>query len=170
MRGQKLSKALREHIAENMKERVYASITLIAVIVALWQSPDHRTVVGAVASVGGTAVALWLATLISARVSHRAVYNKSMSAHELRKLLFTSSGLLAPAILPILLILLSQTGLFTLEYALLGGMGALVLSLFTLSFTTGRRIYPTLSRVLLISALETLVGVGVILLKLVIGK
>lgn len=56
---------IREHVAENMKERVYATITLIALITALWQTAEHHSAGGAIASIVGTVVALWLATFLS---------------------------------------------------------------------------------------------------------
>lgn len=102
--------AIREHLAENMKERIYATITLVAVITALWQTAEHHSGWGALASIGGTAVALWVATLIAARVSYRAVYRRSMNRSEVAKLFFTSSGLFAPAIFPVLLVSISMMG------------------------------------------------------------
>jgi hypothetical protein len=159
-----------EHIAENMKERIYATLTLLAVIAALWQTADHHTVMGTVASVLGTATALWLATLIAARMSYRAVHAKRMTTHDYRKILFTSSGLFAPAILPTLLVFLSATGVFSLKTALFSSMVVLSLSLFAFSFSAGRRIYGNGFRLFFISALEMLLGVGVILLKLAVGE
>lgn len=161
---------VREHLAENMKERVYATITLVAVIAALWQTAEHHSMGGILASIGGTALALWAATIIAARVSYRAVYSRSMNGGEVTKLFFTSSGLLAPAIFPVLLVLFSTTGILSQKDALFASMIALLLSLFGLSFMAGRRIYTRLSRVLLISFLEMLVGVGVIALKLAVGE
>lgn len=165
-----LTADIREHLAENMKERVYATITLLAVIATLWQTSDHHSAKGSIAGVVGTVVGLWLATLIAGRVSHRAVYQKSMRHHELAKLLFTSSGLLVPAFLPTILILLSGFNVLSLKDALFGGMVMLLLSLFTLSFMAGRKIYTSRARIILISALETLVGVGVIALKILVGE
>lgn len=164
------SAEVREHLAENMKERVYATITLVAVVTSLWQTADHQTVKGAIAGIGGTVVALWAATLIAARVSHRAVHKKGMTKGGLGRLLFTSSGLLVPAFLPIVLVSISGTEVLTLKNALLASMIALLLSLFTLSWMGVRRIYSSLPRALLVSLLETSVGIGVVILKLVVGK
>jgi hypothetical protein len=161
---------VREHLAENMKERVYATITLIAVVTSLWQTADHQTAGGAIAGIGGTVAALWAATVIAARVSHRAVHRKSMSEVSLAKLLFTSSGLLVPAFLPVVLVLVSRTGVVSLKGALLASMIALLLSLFTLSFMGVRRIYTSPWRAFSISLIETSVGIGVVLLKLVVGE
>lgn len=165
-----LSAREREAIAENMKERIYATITLLAVIVALWHAADHHTVGGAVASMVGTVTALWLATIVASRMSYRAVHGRSMSARELGRLAYTSAGLFVPAIMPVLLSLVSLTGLFTLKTALMLGMVVLLLSLFALSFIAGRRMYTSPLRLLLVSAVEMLIGVGVVLLKLAVGE
>jgi len=160
----------REHIAENMKERVYATITLLAVITGLWQSAASHTVVGSVLIIIGTVTALWLATLISARMSYRAIHNRPMNAGEYRKLLFTSSGLFAPAMMPVILIVFSLTGVITLKTAYMAGMILLALSLFVLSLMGGWRIYDSRLRLLFVSSLELLLGVGVIVLKLTLGE
>lgn len=159
-----------ESIAENMKERIYATITLLAMIVALWQTSGHHTAGGAVINMLGTVAALWLATIMSARMSHRAVHGKSMTLSRLRKLLFTSSGLFAPAILPVAFVLASMTGVTTLKNALFAGVVILVLSLFFLSFHAGRRIHASFLRLIVISMVEMLVGVGVVALKLFVGE
>lgn len=162
---------IREHVAENMKERVYATITLIALITALWQTAEYHSAGGAIASIVGTVVALWLATLISARVSHRAIHGKSLGRGDIFKLMFTSSGLFLPSITPTFIILISLAGVLSLKNALLVSIIALLLSLFTLSFMASRRIYANnLGRAVWISLLEMSVGVGVVLLKLAIGE
>ena len=160
----------REHIAENLKERIYSTITLIAVMASLWQTAQHHSARGAAASIVGAVVALWLATLIAARMSHRAVHGKSVSRQDYRKVAFTASGLLAPAILPTLLVLFSMTELISLKTSLMIGMVILLLSLFILSFTAGLKIYDNKWRLLLVSTLEMSVGIGVILLKLALGE
>ena len=161
---------IREHMAENMKERIYATITLIALIATLWQTAGHHSVAGAIGSIAGTSAALWLATVISARVSHRAVHGKSLSRGDIFKLMFTSSGLFLPAIAPTLLLLVSATGIIPLRGALFASLIVLLLSLFTLSFMAIRRIYASLGRAIWISILEMSVGIGIVLLKLAIGE
>jgi hypothetical protein len=159
-----------EYVAENMRERIYATITLLALIAALWQTSSEHSILGSIASIVGTVVALWLATLISSRMSHRAVHGKSMASRDLGRLAFTSSGLFVPAVAPVLFILLSTIGLMSLKTAYVAGMAALLLSLFLLSFTAGRRIYTSPIRLWVVSLAEMAVGVGVILLKLAIGE
>jgi hypothetical protein len=169
-RGDQIPSEVLEYVAENMKERIYATITLLALIVALWQTAGDHSVWGSMASIVGTVFALWLATLISSRISHRAVHGKSMASRDLGRLAFTSSGLFVPAIVPTLLVFVSTTGVMSLKTAFMAGAVALLLSLFLLSFTAGRKIYASPLRLLLVSTAEMSVGVGVILLKLAIGK
>jgi hypothetical protein len=159
-----------EYVAENMKERIYATITLLALIVALWQTAEEHSVLGAAASIVGTVVALWLATLISSRISHRAVHGKSMAHRDLGRLAFTSSGLFVPAIVPTFLVFISTTGVMSLKTAFMAGIAALLLSLFLLSFAAGRKIYTSPLRLVLVSTAEMAIGVGVIVLKLAIGE
>ncbi len=166
-----LTPQMREIIADNMRERIYSSITLLAVMAALWQNAQHHTHIGAIASILGAAVALWLATLIAIRMSYRAVHGKGISRREYSRTLFAASGLLAPAAPPILLIALSGlTHLYSLKSALMAAIIVGLLSLFLLSFTAGRKIYDSTWRLLLVSALEMTVGIGVILLKLAVGE
>lgn len=166
-----LTPRMREAVAENMKERIYSTITLIAVIAALWQHAAEHGHFGAVVSIIGAAVALWLATLIAARMSFRAVHGRSIERQEYVKAFFTSSGLLAPAIPPILIVTISGlTHWYDLKTALFASMVTSLLSLFLLSFTAGRKIYDNVWRLLLVSALEMSVGVGVIILKLAVGE
>lgn len=165
-----MTPAMREAIAENMKERVYATITLLAIIAALWQASDHHSVRGAILTILGSVVALMLATLISARMSYRAIHGESINPKQYQRTIFTSAGLLAPAIAPCLIILGSLTGWYELKMALLVSMIVLLLSLFLLSFNAGRRIYDNTWRLLIVSTLEMSVGLGIILLKLAVGE
>ena len=169
-REREVPEAMLEYVAENMKERIYATITLLALIVALWQTSGEHSVGGSVASILGTVTALWLATLISSRISHRAVHGKSLTTRDLAKITFTSSGLFVPTILPTIFVLASSTGVMTLKTAFMASIVALLLSLFVLSFTAGRRIYTSPVRLFIVSLGEMAIGIGVILLKLTIGE
>jgi hypothetical protein len=163
--------AAREMVAENMKERIYSTITLLAVLTAMWQTAGHRSTIGTIAGIVGAVAAVWLATLIAARMSYRAVHGKAINRRDYSRTFFTTSGLLAPAILPILIVLLGGVSdWYSLQTALLAAMITSLLSLFFLSFTAGRKIYDNIWRLLLVSTLEMSVGVGVILLKLAVGE
>ena len=167
----KMTPAMREVIAENMKERVYSTITLIAVLTAMWQNADRHTASGTILIILGSVIALWLATLISIRMSYRAVHGRAISLGSYRKSLFSASGLLAPAISPVIIVAVSGlTDWYSIKSALMASMVVSLLSLFLLSYSAGRRIYDSFWRLVLVGALEMSVGVGVILLKLAVGE
>jgi len=166
-----LNEGQKEAIAENMKERIYSTITLIAVLTALWQSNAEHSTAGDVAVIFGSVVALWLATMISIRVSYRAVHGKPISLNLYRKALFTASGLLVPAIVPMIIVIFSGvTHWYSLKTALMASIIASLLFLFGISFGAARKIYDSFWRLLLVSLFEMLVGVGVIALKLAVGE
>lgn len=162
---------MKEVVAENMKERVYSTITLIAVLTVMWQNSGNHSARGTIAIIFGSVIALWLATLISIRMSYRAIHGKAISMGGYRRALFSASGLLAPAITPIIIVAISGvTGWYSLKAALLASMVVSLLSLFALSFNAGRQIYDNIWRLLFVSLLEMSVGIGVILLKLAVGE
>lgn len=166
----RISPEAQKYVAENMKERIYATLTLLAVVVSLWQTAKEHSVIGAIASVAGTVFALWLATLVAVRMSHRTVHGKNLSARDGAKLAFTSSGLLLPAVMPVLLLLFSSSGLISMRAALMASIVVLLLSLVALSLAASRKIYDRPWQILLVSALELVIGVGVVALKIVAGE
>ena len=170
-RMNRLTPEMKEVVAENMKERIYSTITLIAVLTVMWQNPHEHSARGTIAIILGSVIALWLATLISIRMSYRAIHGKPISMGGYRRTLFAASGLLAPAITPVLIVTVSGlTEWYSLKAALFASMVVSLLSLFALSFNAGRKIYDNFWRLLLVSLLEMSVGVGVILLKLAVGE
>jgi len=157
----------RAFVAEMLRERIYATITLLAVVAALWQHPDEHRPLGAIGIILGTVIALWLATLVAARISYTAVHGHKV--HKEPKYLEASkaaSGLLAPASAPIAFILLSMTGIFSLKVGLLIGVISLLASLFFFSVMSGSRVADSKIKLIVFSIMQTLIGVGVVLLKL----
>ena len=154
-------------VAEILRERIYATITLLAVVATLWQHPDEHKPLGAIGIIMGTVVALWLATLVAARISYTAVHGHKV--HNEPKYLEASkaaSGLLTPASAPIVFILLSMTGAFSLKVALLIGIVSLLASLFFFSVMSGSRVADSKIKLIVFSVMQTLIGVGIVLLKL----
>ncbi len=158
----------RQEFAEHLRERIYATLTLLAVMVALWQHPEEHSVLGVVGIVAGTVVALWLATVIAARMSYRMVHESSELEPKFREVATSASGLLAPAGAPVFFALLSLTGLISLKTALFIGVLSLVLSMFFFSLYAGRKSSDSAGKIVLYSLLQMTLGVGVVLLKLAV--
>lgn len=157
-----------ERVTENMKERIYATITLLAVIAAQLHEIESRRALGVAASILGATVALWLATMVAAHMSYRAIQGKTMPLTEYRKRIFDNSGLFAPAAVPVFLMLLSAVGLISLKFAVIGAIVALLVALVVLSLVAGRKIYESKFQLLFVSLVELVIGIGIVLLKLAV--
>jgi hypothetical protein len=155
-------------LRERLKERIYASLTLLAVLVGLAQSghPGHA---GAVVSVAVTALGLWLATLVADLQAHPVAHGRMPRLPEIRHTMFTSSPLLTSAIGPLLLIGLSAAGLMELTTALWISVGSEVAALAAWGFAGGRRVGAGPLGALVTAALNAVIGVGVVAVKLVAG-
>ena len=163
-----LSAHQRVQYAETLRERIYSTITLLAVVVVLWQHPSDHSAWGVIGIIIGTVGSLWLATLIASRMSYRIVHDDGELESHYREATEAASGLLAPASLPVLLVLISTTGLIELKTALFMSVTLLVLSLFVFSLVSGRKIASSRLALLLYSALLLGLGLAVVALKLVI--
>lgn len=165
-----LPQEAREQFAENTKERIYSTITLLAVVTALWHGDVRQSHLGVLAVVVGSVVALWLATLVADRMSYRAIHGKSIPMEKYRSMFFSTSGLLTPAIAPMFLVLLSWANVMTLKQSLFLSMIALLLSMTFFSFLGNRRIYDSSLKILAYSSVELCIGLGVVALKLLAGE
>ncbi|HEY0965152.1 MAG TPA: hypothetical protein VGE13_01605 [Candidatus Saccharimonadales bacterium] len=158
-----------EETAEFLKERIYATITLLALLATLWHGADHFTAKGAIVSVLGTVVALWLAIGIASRMSYQVVHGKRMSTKAYTEILRHHSALLIPAFPVVVLILISLTGLFSLKTALLASLITLLLSFVGFSLLAGRRMRSSWTEIAITSGFEIALGLGVIALKIYAG-
>ncbi|OLO25853.1 hypothetical protein PZ61_0236120 [Streptomyces sp. MNU77] len=155
-------------LGERLKERIYASLTLLAVLVGLAQG-GHPTHTGAVATVAVSALGLWLATLVADLQAHPVAHGRRPGPRETRHVLFTSSPLLTSAIGPVLLIGLSATGAVELSTALWIAVGSEVAALALWGFAGGRRIGAGPLRATVTAALDSAIGLGVVAVKLLAG-
>lgn len=154
--------------AETLRERIYSTITLLAVIVVLWQHPSDHRALGVIGIIYGTVGALWLATIIASRMSYRIVHDDHELGPRSHEAIQAASGLLVPATAPALFVLASLTGLISLATALFFGMVSLILSLFFFSVFAGRKLSDRPGKILLYSLLQLGLGIGVVALKLLV--
>lgn len=158
----------RNQFAEILRERIYATITLLAVIVTLWRHPGEHSTLGTIGIILGTVVALWFATMIAARMSYRIIHSSEEADEKSWEASVSARGLLAPAGAPIFFILLSFTHLIDLRTALFLGIASLVLSLFLFSLYSGRKSSDSWAKILFYSLLQLALGVAIVTLKIAI--
>ncbi len=163
-----LSDSQRELFAEILRERIYSTITLLAVLVVLWQHPDQHSAWGVIGIIYGTVGALWLATIIASRMSYSIVHSSQdlePRYHEARQ---AASGLITPATAPAFSVLVCLSGIISLETALFIGVLSLILSLFFFSLFAGRKLSDHPGKILLYSLLQVALGIGVVALKMIV--
>ncbi|WP_254709033.1 hypothetical protein [Streptomyces lunaelactis] len=154
--------------AARLKERIYATITLAAVVVSL-AGEDNTEYAEAALTVAVTALGVWLATLVADEQSHRAVSGRGANRAEIRTALHVSSPLLLSAVGPLVLIGLSALGAVDLGTALLISAGVLVASLFLWGWRTGLRMGNGPLSAVVSGLVDAAIGVGVVGVKLLAG-
>lgn len=158
-----------ETYSEFFKERIYATITLLALLTTLWQTSEHLSAFGAAISVSASVIALWLAIGISSRLAYQVLNKKRMTARVHGESLRSHAGLLLPAVPPLFMIVLSAIGLIPLSMALFISIILLLLSFAAFSYIAGRRIDNTGVEIVFTVGLELALGLGIVALKLIAG-
>lgn len=154
--------------AARLKERIYATITLVAVVVTLAEAEatDHAE---AALTVASTALGVWLATLVADEQAHRAMSGRGASRAEIRTAMYVSSPLLLSAVGPLVLIGMSAMGVMVLVTALLISAVVEVASLFLLGWQTGLRMGNGPLSAVVSGLLDTAIGAFVVAVKLLAG-
>ncbi|MCK8438610.1 hypothetical protein G3I77_38175 [Streptomyces sp. D2-8] len=154
-------------VADRLKERIYATITMIAVVVGL--SLGDPGSFGALATVLTTALGLWLAALVADQQAHRTVHRRLANGRELRRMLYVSSPLLSCAVGPSALIALAALDVLSLDAALMAAAGVCVVSLFLWGCVGGLRMGGGVLAAVVAGLADAAIGVAVALVKAAAG-
>ncbi|MCM1969683.1 hypothetical protein [Streptomyces sp. G1] len=157
-----------EMAAAQLKERIYATITMISVVIGLAGS-SHVAVLGAAATVTTASVGLWLAALVADQQAHRVMHGALARGRELRAMLVVSSPLLLSAVGPLVLIGVSALGAMGLKTALLTAAGVNVATLFAWGCYGGIRMGGGTVFALLAGAIDAAIGTAVAMVKAATG-
>ncbi|MFJ8595201.1 hypothetical protein [Streptomyces sp. NPDC093598] len=154
-------------LADRLKERLYATITMIALVVGL--SLGDVGSLGAIATVLTTALGLWLAAFVADQQAHRTVHRRVATGHELRRMLYVSSPLLSCAVGPAVLIALAALGVLSLDAALLAAAGVGVVTLFLWGCLGGLRMGGGALAAVVAGLVDAAIGVAIALVKAAAG-
>lgn len=157
-----------ETAAAQLKERLYATITMISVVIGLAAAPNAGAG-GAAATVATASLGLWLAALVADQQAHRVTHGTLAKGPELRTMLFVSSPLLLSAVGPLLLIGLGALGVMSLRTALLTAAGVSVATLFAWGYFSGVRMGGGTVFALLAGGIDAAIGTAVALVKAAAG-
>jgi len=161
----RLPDAKKEQYVDLLKERIYATITLIAILSG--QLPHAATIksLSLLLSIFGTVFALWGATIIAHRLSYRVVHGEDRTQQSYRKLAVSSFGLLIPAIVPSVVTLGSVVGLYDATSAIIVSIVLLLVTLFSFALMATSRVYKSLTRVIFIALVEMVLGCVIVAIK-----
>ena len=157
-----------EFIADLLKERIYATFALVAVLVSI--DPEHTTPFHASLFVAGTILSLWAASIIAAQMSQRLVFQDAKNHdRELRISLLRHSAMLYALPLPLLLIGLAHINLIGLQDAIHLSTASSFL-LFTLwTVRSAKTIQASKIAIALLIILQALFIIGTISLKVLVS-
>ena len=157
----------REHLAEIFRERIYGSITVLAVNVGLLlKVNDGLTVQHAFIAIISTIVGLWLAGIFSSVLSYRIVHEKNMPRSQFTHELTVHQGLLMAGWSSIIMLTLAALSIISLHTAILTDI---ILTVTALTFTILRGTKSgtnTFVTALISIAVQAVIVGAVVLLKL----
>ncbi|HVQ44119.1 MAG TPA: hypothetical protein VMT30_04110 [Candidatus Saccharimonadia bacterium] len=156
-----------EFRAELLKERIYATLALLAILLTI--DPAHTSTLKAAIVVLGTALSLWGASLIAAGMSYRVVMQRPEPETSFKRRVVLHSPLLAAAAFPLLTIALSALGFISLSVAVDVSIGASLLLLLGWSLLSARAVGAGRLATLVVAAIELAIGLAVVWLKMTVG-
>ena len=151
-----------------LRERIYATITMIAVVVALAEDNDIKCP-DAVWTTLGTALGVWLATLVADQQAYRVVHHRAARGDALRVMLYTSAPLLLSAAGPLAFTAIAALGWLHLPVALLISVGVDLAGLFAWGLLGGLRLGGGPIPAVLAGAADLVVGIVIVGVKVAAG-
>ena len=158
----------REHIAELLKERIYATLALLAVLVSI--DTEHYSPLKAGYLVLGTILSLWAASLVATVMSRRIIYRNTLNPQtdselQLRK----HAPILATLPFPMLRITLATMGALPLGAAINISIGSVILLMIAWSILSAKSLQVTKLPIIVLIAAELAIGLAVVGFKVLIG-
>lgn len=158
----------KEYIAELLKERIYATLALLAVLISI--DSTHTSPLHAVYIICGTIISLWAASIVATQMSRRLVFKGELNAreeaeHQLRR----HAPMLAALVFPLLMISLAALNLIGLDDAINVSILSALALLVGWSIGSARSLGATKLPTFILVAVELSIGLAVVGLKLVTG-
>lgn len=162
------SKQQKEYIAELLKERIYATLALLAVLISI--DSDHVSSLNAAYIVCGTIVSLWAASIVAAQMSRRLIFQNELdhskeADHQIRR----HAPILASLAFPLLMIGLAMIKAISLDLAINISIASALLLLVGWSIGSARALNANKRPTFILVAVELAIGLGIVGLKLAVG-
>ena len=155
-----------EEVAAGLKERVYATFTGLAILLAVRAHGEHFDPTSANLSLIIGVVGITLAGFVSDIIAHLVAHRTLPTAREARHMLWVASSALVSLIVPGITLALASFGIIHADLAASIAIGALIVTLALIVLLAVRSAGLRFWQRIFALALLTVLGVAVILLEL----
>ena len=156
-----------EFRAELLKERIYATLALLAVLFTI--DPSHTPPLKAAAIIACTALTLWAASLVASGMSYRVIMQEQAPEWKIRQQFVLHSPLLLAAAFPLLTVMMAASGFTSLSTAIVVAIAASLLLLLSWSLLSARAMKAGRLATLVLTATELAIGLTIVSLKLIVN-
>ena len=155
-----------ELMAETLKERIYATLALLAVLVSI--DPSHSSAFQIALLIGGTALSLWAASWISSILARNVIFGRPNAEHIEREKQ-RHAPLLLSAVSPLVLVGLSTLHIMSLELAVSISTYLLIITLALWALMSAGRMRAGRGKTIILASVVMLIGLGIVALKALLG-
>lgn len=155
-----------ELMADTLKERIYATLALLAILITI--DASHTTALHVELVLGGTALSLWAASWISARLARQMIFGRPDAEHIEREKQ-RHAPLLLSAVLPMCIVGLSAVHILPLHVAVSVSTYLLIATLALWALISAYRMHAGRGRTIILASFVTLLGLGIVALKAALG-
>lgn len=157
-----------EHKATLLKERIYATIILLAVLITL--DPSHSTPLHAMLVIGGTTLSIWAASIVATRMSRRIILKSTeIDPADIERRVSEHAPLLAAGMFPLFMAALAFAGLLKLSIAVNLSIAYCLLLMIGWSLLSARALRANKLQTLMLASLELVIGLAIVLLKIIVS-
>lgn len=158
----------KEFIAELLKERIYATLALLAVLISI--DTGHSSPLHAIYIICGTIISLWAASIVATQMSRRLIFQGKLDhVHETHHQLRRHAPMLASLLFPVLMISLAMTKLISLDVAVNVSIASALILLVSWSIGSARSLNAKKMPTFILVAIELGIGLSIVALKVLIG-
>jgi hypothetical protein len=158
----------KEYIAELLKERIYATIALLAVLFSI--DTTHTSPLHAAYIISGTIISLWAASIAATQMSRRLIFQSELDHPlETERQLRRHAPMLVSLIFPLVMLTLAAVNLLTLKIAITISIASALLLLVGWSIGSARALHANKIPSAILIVIELAIGLAIIGLKIAVG-
>ncbi|MDN5274481.1 MAG: hypothetical protein JWP06_382 [Candidatus Saccharibacteria bacterium] len=157
----------KEYIADLLKERIYATLALLAVLISI--DTAHSSSLHAAYIISGTIISLWAASMVATQMSRRMIFQGELNqADEVQHQIRRHAPMLASLVFPLMMIGLSMIHIISLGMAIDISIVSSLLLLVGWSIGSARSLSAKKLPTFVLIIIELAIGLSIVGLKLLV--